>query len=125
MSHNFRVLLVDDDPNVQAMFQMVMEHYDITLDIARNEASTLAFLEQHEHNLIVLDIFLAGTDGYQILQTIRNFQGDHHTPVIAITAYYTSDTMDDVLQAGFDGYMLKPIDPHQIIPYFQEIAGEF
>jgi CheY-like chemotaxis protein len=110
MSHNFGVLLVDDDPNVQSMFQMVMEHYDLTLDIASDEASTLAFLEQYQHNLIVLDIFLAGTDGYQILQTIRKVQGDNHTPAIAITAYYTSDTMDDVLRAGFDGYMLKPID---------------
>jgi DNA-binding response OmpR family regulator len=75
MSHNFRVLLVDDDPNVQTMFQMVLDHYGVTVDIAGDEASASAFLEQYQHNQIVLGIFWPAQTATKCCKPFANFRG--------------------------------------------------
>src|SRR5438132_12245940 len=111
------VLLVEDDPSTQSVFQLVMDHYQIDLTIAENERTALAALAVRRPDIIVLDIFLPGTDGYKILGEIRALEPSPKCPIVATTAYYTTDSLQNMQQAGFDGYLLKPLDPTQIMPY--------
>lgn len=124
MSQNLSVLLVEDDPNTHDLFTMVCEHFDIGLVIAVDEAGALAVLEQRWPDVIVMDIFLPDTDGYHLLQTIRATHPNLRCPVIATTAYYTTDTEADLRNAGFAGYLFKPLDPQQIYPYLQQVVAE-
>jgi CheY-like chemotaxis protein len=116
------VLLVEDDPNTQWVFQFVLEHYNINLTVVDDPSSILAALAAHKSDVIVLDLFLPGTDGYQLLKLIRAHTTLKCCPVIATTAYYTSDSLGELQQAGFDGYLLKPIDPMAIVPYLEGIT---
>jgi CheY-like chemotaxis protein len=123
MTDNFRVLLVDDDIDTQELFQDALAHYGITLDTAIDIPSTLAALKQGVPDVIVLDIFLPDTDGYRLLQLIRALPDRPACPIIAITGYYTTDTMGDLKKHGFDGYMLKPLDPVEIVDYLQKLVA--
>ena len=123
MNQNLHILLVEDDPNTHDLFSMVCDHFGIGLDIAVDENGVLALLEHHWPDVIVMDIFLPDTDGYKLLQTIRTAQPGLRCPVIATTAYYTSDTETDLLNAGFAGYLFKPLDPQQIFPYLQHVLA--
>jgi CheY-like chemotaxis protein len=116
------VLLVEDDPNTQSMFQMVMDHYDIDLVIAEDEDAALNAFEEKRPDLVVMDIFLPNTDGYRVMNAMRSLTGIM-PPVVATTAYYTSDTLEDIQDAGFDGYLLKPLDPNEIMPYLEQITN--
>ena len=116
------VLLVEDDPSTQWVFQFVLEHYNIDLTIVDNQAAALAAISTHRPDIIVLDIFLPGTDGYQILKQIRAMIGATPCPIIATTAYYTTDSLGELQEAGFDGYLLKPIDPVAIMPYLEQLT---
>ena len=123
LSDSFSVLLVDDDPDTQALFEDALGHYGITLHTAYNTASALALLENGIPDVIVLDIFLPDTDGYRLMQTIRDLPQHPACPIVAITGYYASDTMNDLKKRGFDGYMLKPLDPEEIVRYLQNLAA--
>lgn len=123
MTQNMHILLVEDDPNTHDLFSMVCDHFDIGLEIAGDENSTLAALERQWPDVIVMDIFLPGIDGYTLLTTIREAQPGLQCPVVATTAYYTSDTESDLLNAGFAGYLFKPLDPQQIFPYLQGVIA--
>jgi CheY-like chemotaxis protein len=124
MSDNFSVLLVDDDPDTCALFQDALEHFGITLRTAGDGVSTLSDLQENSApDVIVLDIFLPDTDGYRLLQTIRALPEHRACPIIAITGYYTTDTMGDLQKYGFDGYMLKPLDPVEIVKYLQKLVA--
>jgi CheY-like chemotaxis protein len=115
------VLLVEDDPNTQSMFQMVMDHYEIDLVIAQDEQAALNAFEEKRPDLVVMDIFLPNTDGYRVMKAMRSMTGIM-PPVVATTAYYTSDTLEEIQDAGFDGYLLKPLDPNEIMPYLEQIT---
>ena len=65
------VLLVDDDPHTCNIFQMVMEHFNLDFTIVNDADAAFLALKTSIPDVIVLDIFLPGTDGYQIFNRIR------------------------------------------------------
>lgn len=123
MAENFSVLLIDDDEHIQELFRMVFEHHGYNLQVAGDMNGALNALNGFLPDVIVLDIFLQHTDGYKVLQSIRSQYPTLTCPVVATTAYYTSDTEGDVMRHGFDGYLLKPISPQTLMPYLEKIGG--
>jgi two-component system, NtrC family, nitrogen regulation response regulator NtrX len=115
MTDNFSVLLVDDDVNTQDLFRIVTDYCGFELHIETDLPGTLKSLDTHAPNVVVLDIYLPNTDGYSVLQAI------HKTlvkcPVVATTAYYTSDTFMQMKQAGFHDCLFKPIEASSLMSY--------
>jgi two-component system, cell cycle response regulator DivK len=123
MSKNpMTVLLVDDDLDAQSVFELVMQHYKVPFKILGDAESALDFLKTNVPDIIVMDIFLPGIDGYQALDRIRRSATASGTRVIATTAYYTNDTQQEVIRRGFDGYVPKPFD-EGLVNYLQHITG--
>jgi two-component system CheB/CheR fusion protein len=121
MSDRLTVLLVDDDPNIRSLFQMVLDHHGLDLVATADQPTALEYLSDQTPNIIVIDIFLPTSDGYKMLQAIRNLPHLQQCPVVATTAYYTTDTVTDIEQSGFDGYLLKPLDPQQLVAYLKQV----
>ena len=115
-THNLAsVLLVEDDPHTCNIFKMVMDHHELNLTIANNAESAFEYLQKHSPDVIVLDIFLPGTDGYQIFNRIRQQSLAPNAAIIATTAYYTEETQNDVMARGFQGYLPKPLDSASLV----------
>ncbi len=62
-------------------------------------------------DLILMDIFLPEQDGYEVLKQFRRDQRFKDTLIVAVTADVTPENMERARQAGFDGFIGKPIDP--------------
>jgi len=63
-------------------------------------------------SVLVFDIELPGEDGYSLIRRVRDSQdGRPRIPAIALTAYARPEDRAQALQAGFDGYLAKPVDP--------------
>jgi two-component system, cell cycle response regulator DivK len=62
-------------------------------------------------DLILMDIRLPYEDGYSALAKIRQSEIHHHIPVVAVTAEASLEQMNKARQAGFDGFIGKPIEP--------------
>ncbi len=123
-SQALSVLLVDDDPAMRDMFQMVMDHHHVELITIEDAETALTYLAQNQPNVIVLDLFLPGLDGYQMLRQMRKKSLAPDARVIATTAYYTADTEQETLSRGFDGYLPKPIDANGIVPYLESLIQD-
>ncbi len=121
MSDRITVLVVDDDPNIQSLFQMVLEHHGMGLVAVAEYDEAIAYLSEHTPDVIVADIFLPASDGYKLLQAIRDLPHLDQCPVVATTAYYTTDTVTDIEASGFDGYLLKPLDPQELVTYLKSV----
>ncbi len=81
-------------------------------------------LEKCKPDVIVIDLYLLGTDGYQILSQIRQSDFDPGCPIVATTAYDSVDTLKRVLLAGFDAYLPKPFGVSDLMPFLgRVIAG--
>ncbi len=64
----------------------------------------------HSFDLVLLDIYLPREDGYQLLAKLRRSPRFAATPIVAVTADATPDNLQRAREAGFDGFIGKPIN---------------
>src|SRR5205809_642918 len=75
-----------------------------------NSCSATLLAEQPAPGLVLLDIQLPGRDGFGVLADVQTIEGDHPWKVVALTAHAMPGDRERALDAGFDGYITKPID---------------
>lgn len=105
-----RILVVEDDPMVGKFH----EHYikqlkDFELiDTARTSEQALKFLEKQSYDLVLLDIFMPGIDGLQLLKEIRN--KNFNVDVIVISAANEKEQIQTAMRFGAVDYIIKPFE---------------
>ena len=114
MSEQFRVMLIDDDEDTQKIFQVVMQHHQLPLEIFTDAESALERLkDKPDPDVMVIDIVLPGIDSYQMLGRSRLLAPD--CQMVATTAYHSQSTANDVVTWGFNGYLPKPLQPATLV----------
>jgi len=107
-----RILLVDDNPGVLSSMTAVLEALGEEILTASNANQALKHLLQCEPAVIVLDVMMPETDGFQLAAIIRQREKFKHTPIIFLTGLGKEDRhMLQGYQAGAVDYLLKPVDP--------------
>lgn len=107
-----KILVVDDDPAISEMLTIVLqtEGFDTVVVGDGNDAVTAA--QEHDPDLILLDVMLPGMSGIDVCRTVREFST---VPIVMLTA--RTDTVDVVLglESGADDYITKPFKPKGLI----------
>lgn len=104
-----RLLIVEDSPDNMKLFQAVLRmHGHAVRGLASGEGLFEAIREE-EPELVLMDIQLPGRDGFALLEAIRD-GGYPDLRVVALTAHAMAGDRERALQAGFNGYITKPID---------------
>lgn len=111
--HDAYVLVVEDNLQTQMLITRLLGFTGIKQTEWRSSGrQVLEFADSMPRlDLVLMDIHLPHEDGYEALQKIR---ADHRlsaTRVVAMTADCEPQAMDRARQAGFDGFLGKPIDP--------------
>src|SRR4051812_23730621 len=107
-----RILLVDDNVDVLRSMTAVLEALDEEILTATNANQGLKHLLQCEPAVIVLDVMMPETDGFQLAAIIRQREKFKHTPIIFLTGLGKEDRhMLQGYQAGAVDHLLKPVDP--------------
>jgi CheY-like chemotaxis protein len=103
-----RILIVEDNPDNMKLFAALLRMGGHEVVGRPDGEGLLEVLGSASPDLVLLDIQLPGRDGYALLQEIR---GSPHREarVIALTAHAMSGDEERALEAGFDGYLAKPI----------------
>jgi two-component system response regulator PilR (NtrC family) len=106
------VLLIDDEPSMQQLFDIMLrrEGYDVLL--AGTQAEGLRRFEQAHPSLVITDLKLPDGDGIEILRRVKAIAPD--TVVIVMTAYGSTDTAIAALKLGAYDYVVKPFDVDEI-----------
>jgi CheY-like chemotaxis protein len=109
-----RILIIEDNPaNLELMVYLLKAfgHVPVT---ARDGAEGLA-LAGERPDLILCDIQLPDVDGWELARRMRADPALAAVPLVAVTALAMVGDRDRVLQAGFDGYLSKPIEPETFV----------
>jgi len=104
-----RILVVEDNERNLKLVRDVLQHAGYDIIEARTGEQGVHLARAHPPDLVLMDLQLPGIDGQQALWQLRNDERTSHIPVIAVTASVMNDDRARVLQAGFDGYLEKPI----------------
>jgi CheY-like chemotaxis protein len=104
-----KILIVEDNPDNLKLFRAILTMKGHQVTALPTGDGLLAALAQSSPDLVLMDIQLPGRDGYELLQEIR--QSPWHTlTVLALTAHARGQDEERARDAGFDGYITKPID---------------
>lgn len=120
-----RVLVVEDNERNLKLVRDVLQHAGFEVLEARTGERGVELAGLYRPHLILMDLKLPGVDGEQALRLIRDDERTRRIPVIAVTASVMQQDRDRVLEAGFDGYLGKPISvralPSQVLQF---LTGE-
>ena len=122
MKEKPEILVVDDDPNIRRLEQLYLEKENFSVREAADGDGAVAEFRRLPPDLVLLDVMLPGTDGYQVLKTIRKAG---NIPVIMVTA--RGETFDKVLclELGADDYITKPFDGKEMVARVRAVLRRF
>ncbi|WP_114284800.1 ATP-binding protein [Candidatus Halocynthiibacter alkanivorans] len=112
-----RVLGAEDNKTNRLIFTKMVKNLDIDLRLAHNGQEAIDMYESFQPDLIFMDISMPEVDGKEATRAIRKIEEstDLHTPIVALTAHAMAGDDHDILAAGLDHYMTKPLNKAAII----------
>ena len=118
-----RVLVVEDHDDARELVASVIGAAGAEVTSVTTTEEALASLAETAPDLLVADLGLPGEDGYTLLKRIRalNTPSAAALPAIALTAYARPSDRDRALAAGFVHYVIKPVDPEELISVLTSI----
>ena len=119
-----KILLVDDDPNIQMIAQIGLEdrpEWKVSLASSGNEAIEKFISEKPD--LIILDMMMPGMDGVTTLAKIKEQPESGCVPVIFMTAKVQKHEIEKYLSTGVAGVITKPFDPMTLTQDIINIVG--
>jgi two-component system, OmpR family, response regulator len=108
-----RILLVEDDPMIGAAVQDALRDASYATDWIKNGQVALHALTSQRYDMVLLDLGLPGTDGVEVLQTLRS--KNNPIPIVVMTARDSLEDRIGGLDAGADDYVLKPFDMSELL----------
>jgi signal transduction histidine kinase/ActR/RegA family two-component response regulator len=121
------VLLVDDDADTREVLKTVLELQGATVDAVSSVRDALIHLDDSEPHVLVSDISMPGEDGFTLIEQVGARRRERDTrgplPALALTAYARTEDRERTLAAGFQGYLAKPVDPHEFVRTVATLAG--
>lgn len=114
-SRHFSIFIADDNEINRLLLKSQLEKWSDDITLAEDGKQAWSMLQQHQYQLILLDLQMPFYNGLQLLEKLK--QGDslnRNTPVIAITAHAQSHQCKKLIDAGFDECLIKPIMLEQL-----------
>lgn len=118
------ILVVEDNEMNRMLLRDILTFNGYGVLEATDVSSGAASLRDPRVRLVLLDIQLPGGGGEVLLRAIRADQRTAHLPVVAVTALAMSGDRERFLDAGFDGYVSKPIDLKTLTREIARHVGE-
>lgn len=116
------ILIVEDDPALRLSTQLTLESTGYRTLTAADGEQALELIRSQRPDLVLLDIYLPGMDGFEVLQRLRQDPQTAHTFVTLISGVYTdSESQVHALEQGADGILARPISNRELLAHLQAL----
>jgi CheY-like chemotaxis protein len=110
-----RILLIEDDAASLALAKYLLESAGYTTQVATNGVDGLRCALTVGADLVICDIEMPRMNGYEVAQHLIKDPLWGGSPIIAVTAFSMPGDREKALNAGFAGYLSKPITPETFV----------
>ncbi len=125
MTQTKKILYIEDDPEARTLMADIIQFKGYTYLSAGRGLEGIRLAQQHQPDLILVDLGLPDMQGYEVTTHLKSLPGLKNTPIIALTAEVQGDVREIVLTAGCDGYIAKPINVTEFLFKIEEfLAGK-
>jgi CheY-like chemotaxis protein len=111
---------------LEDLLQQILQHTGATIMAASSAGKALAMLERERPDVIVSDIGMPDVDGFELIRRIRRRSAGAGgaIPAIALTAFTRQDDRQKAMQAGFNDYLAKPVEPTSLVAHIAQVVGQ-
>ncbi len=117
-----RILIVDDSKINLKVANQILKPYNFNVKLVESGYEALELMESQTFDLILMDIMMPKMNGVETLRRLKKMEG-FDIPVVALTADAIEGTDEKYLNAGFDGYLSKPIDRYELDRALKKFLG--
>jgi two-component system cell cycle response regulator len=110
-----RILIIEDNPENLELMRFLLQAFSHEALVARNGEEGLSVAARERPDLILCDIHMPKLDGYGVLAQLHQDPVLRKIPCVAVTALAMLGDRSKVLDAGFNGYISKPIEPEKFV----------
>ncbi|MFK7940373.1 MAG: response regulator [Roseovarius sp.] len=120
-ARTMRVLAAEDNKTNRLVFSKMVKALEIDLTFAENGVEAVELYRSFQPDVVFTDISMPEMDGTDAARTMRQIEegSDRHVPIIAMTAHALDGDADDILGAGIDHYLTKPLKKALIIEHIE------
>jgi CheY-like chemotaxis protein len=120
----FRVLLIEDDPDIQKMVRLSLTYQGgHQVSTASGGVEGLQKAAAENPDLILLDVMMPEMDGYETCRRLKTEAGTRHIPVIFLSARAQQAEIQKGRELGAIGYLVKPFDPMMLSSQLEAILN--
>jgi len=116
-----KVLIVDDDLTVQELLNKQLSLGGYRIEFASDGFEAGVNTTRFEPDLIILDLYMSGLDGFEVCKQIKENPNTSHIKILAYTGYDTKENRDRIMQAGADGYLVKPVGKSTLLQTIHDL----
>jgi CheY-like chemotaxis protein len=111
------VLIVDDDADTRELLAYALRAAAVKVTVVGSAGDALATLTAEPCDLLISDLSMPAEDGYSLVRRLRELDAasPRRRPAIAVTAHARPDDRRRALAAGFDAYLVKPVEAKDVV----------
>jgi two-component system, OmpR family, alkaline phosphatase synthesis response regulator PhoP len=110
-----KVLIIEDDPNIQRLVQVVFERSGFDVSIASEGGEGVRRALMNPPNIIILDLMMEGLNGFEVCKMLRANSSLQRTAIIIVSARSFKSDIDKAMELGADSYVVKPFSPKDLL----------
>ena len=120
-----QILIVDDERDTLDLVSMEMAQHGAKVTAVTNAEDALKALEQGRFDVLISDIGMPRTDGYELMRQIRQQEAGKGSriPAVALTAYARVQDRMQAILAGYSTHIAKPVDANELVTVVASLAG--
>ena len=123
VAQQITALVVDDSITMRRVTQRLLERHGVRVLTARDGLDAISVLQDHEPDIILLDIEMPRMDGYQFATHARNDPRISHIPIIMITSRSSEKHRARAIEIGINDYLGKPYQEGQLTKAIETLLG--
>lgn len=119
-----KILIVDDDPAIQKLLNKMLSPNGYRLEAASDGFEAGSKIMQFKPDLMTLDLFMPGMDGFEVCRQIKESSNTSHVKILALTGYDSKENKERIMRAGADGYLVKPVGKRVLLKNVKDLISE-
>ncbi|MCG7533846.1 response regulator [Pseudoalteromonas sp. OOF1S-7] len=118
-----RIMIVEDNEIYREMISGILREQGFSVDGMENGLAAIKELKKHRYDMIFMDLFMPGLDGYNTTKNVRAIEHCRGIPIVALTSNRNKDLIRKWASLGLGGYIVKPSTKRSILDAVNKLLG--
>ena len=125
-NESFKILAIEDNQDIRQLIAFILERDGYQVITAEDGISGLSLIKETKPDLVLLDVMMPEFSGFEVLDAIRKDKNSkvREVPILMITSKSTVEDVDQALELGANGYLVKPFRPEKLIEKVRELLTQ-